>query len=106
MRTCLGQIRGQNSFLNLAKGDFIFLPKNIIQDKSSSINPLAKLKSCVFIGKNVSVEEGVFIQNSIIQSNVKLSKNAQIINSYIGSDQNIGENVIIYNCVLLDYFGG
>ncbi len=54
----------------------------------------------VVLGKNVTLEKGVKLNNVVIGDNVVIGKETKIRNTVIWNDVNIGRNVLLDGCVI------
>ena len=83
------------------KGDRIEVDNGVIYSEDELVLPeKIRVKGTIAIGKNVSIADGVTLNNCVIGDNVKIKKHSELVNTVLWNDICIGSKVKLNNSVI------
>ncbi len=83
------------------KGEMTEFENGVLySEEKLSLPEKIRIKGIVVIGKNVSIAEGVTLDNCVIGNNVKIRKHSEIINTVLWDNVTVGSKVKLNNAVI------
>lgn len=83
------------------KGEKVEFENGVLfTEEKLSLPEKIRIKGIVAVGKNVSIAEGVSLENCILGSNIKIKKHAELSNTVLWDDITIGSKVKLNNSVI------
>ena len=84
-----------------ARGEKSNFPDAVMySEEKYDFDPSIEFVGTVILGKNVTLEKGVKLNNVVIGDNVEIGKDCKIRNTVIWNDVNIDRNAVLDGCVI------